>query len=357
MPDAIKSCVRVCRKVYKNSSETTDVQAALARCADVITAERSRSSLVVDGIEKERQLAGDTALLTEMNVRLESDLKQAERENHSLLSRLRVVEKAQDDMSAVSSSTTPYDGLARAFPFRTEGQDVSLSESSPDFMTVTWPEFSRKLSAFSGIPEKRLSMIRWAVVDEDGVVHADTWAHILDWFVPLSDSETPTKGAYTLWDVVALLTDETFHGFASPDEITAGLLSQDSGAFCFRFSRVPGCYTLTVNANGSIGHWRISGGKKRGERTLFIDSKAYKSLFDIVRVHKKQALIIKLTGKSQKVMLGQPMKRASVKQPRTRKDPKSLYAPLTSFQDRADADTPKDAVEKLPIFGELEISD
>ncbi len=110
-------------------------------------------------------------------------------------------------------------------------------------------------------------------------------------------TENSANTGYDIESILEICTPNWFHGFLSSADAQRGLKGKPDGTFLFRFSTSnPGCYALSAAYSGTVGHWRISCDKEPGQPATFkIDGRDYKSLNEIINVHKfgREALKIK----------------------------------------------------------------
>lgn len=104
-----------------------------------------------------------------------------------------------------------------------------------------------------------------------------------------------------------------FWGFISPNETNKILRTKPTGTFFFRFSSVPGCYSLSVNNQGQIGHWRIVADKSNGHLYFWINQRKYESLQNLVEVHLIEPLQVKEGGSQNPIILERPLEREANK--------------------------------------------
>jgi hypothetical protein len=101
----------------------------------------------------------------------------------------------------------------------------------------------------------------------------------------------------------------------NPIETNKILLKQPSGTFLFRFSSVPGCYTLSVSNQGQVGHWRIKSEKGPNWTAYWIDERKYDSLTHIIETHLIEPLKVNADRSNQlPIRLEVPYERASHKE-------------------------------------------
>lgn len=95
----------------------------------------------------------------------------------------------------------------------------------------------------------------------------------------------------------------------SPTDTNKLLRQKPSGTFLFRFSSVPGCYSISVNNQGQIGHWRIVADKTNNHLYFWINNRKYQSLRNVVEIHLIEPLQVKEGGTQNPISLERPLER------------------------------------------------
>lgn len=92
------------------------------------------------------------------------------------------------------------------------------------------------------------------------------------------------------------------------------LKERTHGAFIIRFSSQPGCFSISVNNQGQIGHWRVVSDKVDGVYGFSINERKYTSLNHIVETHLLEPLKIKSDAQTthKPIRLEMPVDRSSV---------------------------------------------
>jgi len=107
-------------------------------------------------------------------------------------------------------------------------------------------------------------------------------------------------------EIVEAVNYPWFHSFLDGNE--ANRMAQNDGkegSFLIRFSGIPRCYALAVKHNGTPHQWRIY----ERNRKFHLDNMTYKSLNELVEIHRKEALRIGqlLNTGNEFVKLGDPL--------------------------------------------------
>lgn len=122
----------------------------------------------------------------------------------------------------------------------------------------------------------------------------------------------PRKLSFLTTSVLTQLFSSWFFGFMNPIETNKILLNQPSGTFLFRFSSVPGCYTLSVSNQGQVGHWRIKSEKGPDWTAFWIDERKYNSLTNIIETHLLEPLKVNAERSNQQpIRLEMPYERTN----------------------------------------------
>jgi len=158
---------------------------------------------------------------------------------------------------------------------------------------ITWSKFSSALGSALNTPSSNLQKLEY-IFNDSGNVSREVWDSFLIWFSPLAQpdlyqtSDENTNGGYDIESILEICTPSWFHGFLSSADAQRGLKGKPDGTFLFRFSTSnPGCYALSAAYSGTVGHWRISCVKEVGQPVTFkIDGRDYKSLAEIINIHK-----------------------------------------------------------------------
>jgi len=162
---------------------------------------------------------------------------------------------------------------------------------------IPWETFAKAYASAFNSPAKYLahSLVK------DGTVSKTRWDLFLQWFTPITGesvyanaTKTSTVG-YTTRQIEKILSPEWFHGFLNADEAKDLLQPHPEGAFLFRFSGSPKCYSLSVKHKSNLGfvtHWRITTEKANvdSDPIFKIDDKVYESIDAIVEKHRQVSI-------------------------------------------------------------------
>lgn len=126
---------------------------------------------------------------------------------------------------------------------------------------VDWDRFLQVLIKFCKItPEMgvtdisediRIKALHAVLVMNDNKVTLERFAHVLEWFGPLSKDDTFIETVYST------LRLRGFWGDVSSDQVTHLMAGVGVGAYAIRFSSQVGCFTITGKTAKGIENWRI----------------------------------------------------------------------------------------------------
>jgi len=179
---------------------------------------------------------------------------------------------------------------------------LGLYKSSEEFIPYT--AFSRGFfqctKSTSGAEAVRY------ILDEGGNVHKSTLDKLLMWFSPLVSEAQPK--CFTVQQIVDIVSPRWFFAFLSAGEAKDVLKKEGkTGCFLFRFSSSAGLYALSLFHNNQVSHCRIETELTDTGINFIINKRIYKSLEDIMQIHKKEPLkIVVENNDSTKVCLTEP---------------------------------------------------
>eukprot|EP01103_Thecamoeba_quadrilineata_P015349 TRINITY_DN4823_c0_g1_i1.p1 TRINITY_DN4823_c0_g1~~TRINITY_DN4823_c0_g1_i1.p1 ORF type:complete len:545 (+),score=65.65 TRINITY_DN4823_c0_g1_i1:29-1663(+) len=157
---------------------------------------------------------------------------------------------------------------------------------------LTWTNFSQRIRDRFGASKSEIDVLSTFVAWQDKatgeqMVSRNKFWHILEGFGPIipeilyryQTSSSPNTNAYTISEILRIMTSPWFHGYVVPTETEQRLRRQEVGTFLIRFSvKSPGDYTLSLrladNSPETVGHWlirKLPGKKYRisGDKPIF----------------------------------------------------------------------------------------
>jgi len=168
--------------------------------------------------------------------------------------------------------------------------------------TLPWKTFLTNAVVSFGTDKEQINHLKYSITDLSENVHKSTFEHFLRWYSPIKESflnyqtgaiesDVPAAHQYTIDDVANIVRYPWFLGYLSAAKAKEILLDKPVGTFLVRFSSTIGSYTISVKF-GQVGHWRISTEIKNNKVVYSIDERQYKSLEEIVDLHRKDPLVV-----------------------------------------------------------------
>jgi len=240
------------------------------------------------------QVTEQSELVTTLHSQLaakEQEIKNRDADIQKLMQRIKVLEDTLGPGSGNTMTLRPSGGSNFVSPNRiASAMQDKLLLAFKGRGNMPWSEFVEILCSYLSVDLSEIKDIKYLVTDDKGSVSKSLWEYLLKWFTPLYSNgalvdPTSADAAFFFKDILGVVSPTWFFGFMNPVDTNKILLKEPSGTFLFRFSSIPGCYTLSVSNQGQVGHWRIKSEKGPDWIAFWIDDRKYDSLTHIIETH------------------------------------------------------------------------